>query len=187
MTKKPSNLPYLIASTGALAVIVAAWLGRDRIPSVAPGDAAPDFEAVTLDGRPASLDDFAGKIVLLNIWATWCAPCEEEMPSMQRLYEELNSQGLEVVAVSIDARMGEVDAAGYPGGDIGKFARDHGLTFTILHDPRGRIQRTYMTTGVPESFVIGRDGIIYGKRAGAVEWDNPDLSALIRRLLDEEA
>ncbi len=182
MTKKPSNLPYVIASSVALAVIVAAWVARDRIPTVTAGDEAPNFEALTLDGRPASLADFEGNVVLLNVWATWCVPCEEEMPSMERLYEQLHDEGFEVVAVSVDARMGQTDVAGRPGGNIGAFAREYGLTFPILHDPQGQIQRTYQTTGVPESFVIGRDGIIYRKQVGAVEWDHPENVAFIRRL-----
>jgi peroxiredoxin len=186
MSRQPSNRPYLIASAVALGVIVTAWLMRDRIPTVGPGDRAPEFEAVTLDGTPASLSDYRGKVVLLNVWATWCLPCEEEMPSMQRLYELLRDEGLEIVAVSIDARLGRADEFGRPGGDIGKFAREYGLTFPILHDPQGRVQRTYLTTGVPESFVIGRDGMIYTKKTGAVEWDHPVYVDEIRRLLEQE-
>jgi cytochrome c biogenesis protein CcmG, thiol:disulfide interchange protein DsbE len=185
MSRKASNLPYLITSIAALGIIVAAWLGRDRIPSVGPGDAAPNFEVVTLEGQPASLRDYRGQVVLLNIWATWCPPCVYELPSMQRLYEEFRDEPFEIVAVSIDARMGQSDAVGRPGGDIRAFADSLGLTFPILHDPEGRIQRTYMTTGVPESFLIGKDGRIYRKVSGATEWDQPQYLEFVRRLLDE--
>ena len=84
------------------------WLLRDKFAPVEVGTAAPDFVAQDLEGNPVSLSDLRGEVVLLNIWATWCAPCREEMPAMQRLYEELGDDGLHIVAVSIDARMGEI-------------------------------------------------------------------------------
>jgi cytochrome c biogenesis protein CcmG, thiol:disulfide interchange protein DsbE len=185
--KKPSNLPYLVAVFVALGVIGFAWFGRDRFQPVGPGSMAPNFEAVWLDGEPASLRDFQGKVVLLNVWATWCPPCVWEMPSMQRLYDEFEGQDFEVVAVSIDAPAGQRDPLGRPGGNIEAFADSLSLTFPILHDPPGLIQRIYQTTGVPESFLIGRDGRIYRKVSGATEWDRPQYVEFIQRLLDEEA
>jgi peroxiredoxin len=103
---------------------------------------------------------------------------------MQRLHEELKGEEFDIVAVSVDAREGEEDAAGRPGGDIRAFADSLGLTFTILHDPEGTIQQTYRTTGVPESFLIGRDGIIYHKASGETEWDHPEVLASVRRLIE---
>jgi cytochrome c biogenesis protein CcmG, thiol:disulfide interchange protein DsbE len=185
--KKPSNLPYLVAVFVALGVIGFAWFGRDRFQPVGPGSMAPNFEAVWLDGEPASLRDFQGKVVLLNVWATWGPPCVWEMPSMQRLYDEFEGQDFEVVAVSIDAPAGQRDPLGRPGGNIEAFADSLSLTFPILHDPPGLIQRIYQTTGVPESFLIGRDGRIYRKVSGATEWDRPQYVEFIQRLLDEEA
>ena len=133
MTRKPSNLSYGIAGFATLAVIVVAWLGRDWLEarSVRPGARAPAFEATTLDGQPASLADFQGQVVLLNIWATWCAPCRFEMPSMERLYQELQGEAFEIVAVSVDAPLGQTNAAGTPGGDIKAFAESLSLTFPM--------------------------------------------------------
>lgn len=102
---------------------------------------------------------------------------------MQRLYEKLEGEDFEILAVSIDAPAGQTDAFGRPGGDLEAFARELDLTFTILHNPDGSIQRVYQTTGVPESFLIGRDGIIYRKVAGATQWDSPGNEEQIRRLL----
>lgn len=107
------------------------------------------------------------------------------MPSMQRLYEEFEGRPFEVVAVSVDARQGRTDGAGRPGGDVAEFAESMDLTFTILHDPSGRIQQTYGTTGVPESFLIGSDRIIYKRVTGATEWDAPQHRQLVERLLEE--
>ena len=188
MAKRPSNLPYLVTGVLAFGVIVTAWLGRDWFGAqfVQVGREAPDFEVATLEGETAALSDYRGQVVLLNIWATWCAPCRVEMPSMERLYRELGDDGFEIVAVSVDARQGEVDAVGRPGGNIRAFSDSLSLTFPILHDPDGRIQQLYQTTGVPESFVIGRDGVIYQKLIGPTEWDRPEHIEFFRRLLGEE-
>lgn len=104
---------------------------------------------------------------------------------MQRLHERLSGQGLRIVAVSIDAPAGALDAGGRPGGDVEAFAREMGLTFEIWHDPAGEIQKVYRTTGVPESFVIDRDGTIIKKVLGATEWDSEANVELLRRLLEE--
>lgn len=104
---------------------------------------------------------------------------------MQRLHQRLAPEGLRIVAVSVDAPAGALDAGGNPGGDVAAFAREMGLTFDIWHDPAGEIQRVYRTTGVPESFVIDRDGTIIKKVLGATEWDSEANVDLIRRLLEE--
>ena len=103
---------------------------------------------------------------------------------MQRLHEAMEDEDFEVLAVSIDAPLGDSDNAGRPGGDLAAFARDLGLTFQILHNPSGDIQQLYQTTGVPESYVIGKDGVIYKKVAGPTEWDVTANQELIQRLLD---
>ncbi len=176
--------PYLWAIVGVATVVFVAWLGRESYRPVITGTEAPGFAYASLDGDEVSLSDFRGeKVVLVNVWATWCGPCVVEMPSMQRLYESLEGDDFEILAVSVDARAGEVDAFGRPGGDLRAFTEEHGLTFPILHDPSGSIQALYQTTGVPESFVIGKDGIIYKKVAGPTEWDATQNEELIRRLL----
>ena len=161
----------------------AGWMARDRFLPVDVGSRAPTFLATDLQGRPVRLEDLRGQVVLLNIWATWCGPCRDEMPSMERLHRELGPHGLKIVAVSVDAARGAVAADGQAGGDVAEFARQLGLTFTIWHDPSGQIQRTYRTTGVPESFIIDRNGIIQKKVIGATEWDTGSHPELIRRLL----
>jgi cytochrome c biogenesis protein CcmG, thiol:disulfide interchange protein DsbE len=187
MATRPSNLPYLVTAILALAVILLAWTGRDRFQPIVPGSPAPQFEVVTLDGEPVTLSDYEGRVVLLNVWATWCPPCIYEMPSMQRLYEELDHEDFEIVAVSVDGRLGQLGAMGRLGGDPRAFADSLGLTFPILWDPEAGIMRSYQATGVPESYVIGRDGMIYRRVTGATEWDHPEYVQFLRRLLAEEA
>lgn len=186
-SKRKASLPDRWAVVASL-VILAAALGAGLIVNaqnapVAVGYDAPDFAATHLDGREVSLSQFDGEVVFLNVWATWCPPCREEMPSMQRLYEALGPEGLRMVAVSIDAPPGSRDAAGRPGGSVATFVQEHGLTFDIWLDPGGEIQRVYQTVGVPESLIIARDGSIAKKVIGSTRWDTDENIALIRELL----
>ncbi len=143
------------------------------------GNAAPAFSAnpMAAGSAPKTIADYRGEVVLLNIWATWCGPCRIEMPSMQRLEEQLGPKGLKIVAVS-------VDVAGMENA-INAFTEDMKLSFEILHNPAGDIQRIYQTTGVPETFIIGRDGRLRRRVIGADTWDSPANVAYLERLLAE--
>jgi cytochrome c biogenesis protein CcmG/thiol:disulfide interchange protein DsbE len=181
---KSRHLGFTLGVVGVLALLLGAgWMARGRFLPVEVGTRAPSFPATDLQGRPVRLEDLRGQVVLLNIWATWCGPCRDEMPSMERLHRELGPKGLKIIAVSVDAAPGAVSSDGREGGDVAEFARQLGLTFTIWHDPSGEIQRMYRTTGVPESFVIDRNGVIQKKVIGATEWDTGSHPELIRRLL----
>ncbi len=141
------------------------------------GARAPDFKAVDLaTGDSVSLRErYKGNVTLVNIWATWCLPCRVEMPAMQSVYDSLRSRGFRIAAVSID----EGDAT-----DVRNFAAELGITFDILHDPSGRVQQIYQTTGVPESFLLDRDGVIVKRVIGAHDWASPVNRQLVGRLLD---
>ncbi len=154
---------------------------RQDLATAGVGSRAPGFTAATLDSVPRtkSLADYSGAVVLLNLWATWCAPCRVEMPSIQNLHDAYATMGLKVVAVSVDAGGTEEQ--------IRAFADSLGLTFEILHDSTGGIQRAYLTTGVPETVVIGRDGIIRKRVRGAIHWDSPANRALVEQLLAKPA
>lgn len=181
-----SPLPYVVAVLLMGLMVLAAWMGRDRFRPVMAGERAPRFEVADLEGNPVSLSDYEGKVVLVNVWATWCAPCREEMPSMERLYQEVDDEDFHILAVSVDATPGETDQQGNPGASkskLAEFAREYDLTFTILHNPSGDIQRIYQTTGVPESFLVDRDGVIVKRVAGATMWDHENYRELIQRLL----
>lgn len=147
------------------------------------GNAAPSFRANPLAAGSVAktIADYKGEVVLLNIWATWCGPCRVEMPAIERLHRELGPKGLKVVAVSID--VGGMENA------ITAFTEEMKLSFEILHNPEGDIQRSYQTTGVPETFIIGRDGRIrrrvIGAPMGPEAWDAPASIAYIERLLAE--
>jgi cytochrome c biogenesis protein CcmG, thiol:disulfide interchange protein DsbE len=164
-------------------VVVALVVGRRVVGSelepVGTGVRAPAFSARTLDtpARVRTLADYRGQVILLNVWATWCAPCRAEMPSLEQLYQSYAARGFKVVAVSIDGVGMETGIRAY--------VKELGLTFDILHNPAGDIQETYQMTGVPESFLIGRDGVIRKKIAGAIDWNSESNRRLIARLLTQ--
>ena len=166
-----------------LLLVVAGWFVRERFMPVEVGTVAPNFTATDLEGRPVRFADLHGHVILLNIWATWCPPCRDEMPSMQRLHERFKDQDLRVVAVSVDRSLGMLDGSGNPGGDVRTFATQLRLTFDVWLDPSGAVQRQYRATALPESFVIDRTGIIVSKAMGAEEWDSGANVELIQRLL----
>ena len=143
------------------------------------GAAAPDLRVVELaSGDTVDLRTrYKGKVTLLNIWATWCVPCRQEMPSMQKAYARLKDEGFAIAAVSIDEGGPE---------DVQAFAREFGLTFDILQDRSGRISTLYQTTGVPESFLLDKDGTIIKRVIGAHDWSSPANISLIERLLGHE-
>lgn len=177
---------FLGVFVAVLAVLVGlGWRARERFLPMDVGTTAPDFTVTDLQGRKVSLKDLRGQVVLLNIWATWCEPCRQEMPSMERLYRQAGPKGLKVVAVSIDAAQNVRDDGGHAGGDVAAFVREFGITFPVWLNPEGDVQQLYRTTGVPESFIIDRDGSIVKKVIGATEWDTPDKLELVNRLLKE--
>ena len=177
---------YLVALLGAGVVVLIAWMSRGRVNPVIAGAEAPTFSAQGPQGVTRSTLDYRGKVLLVNIWATWCETCKEEMPSMQRLYDQLGNDNFEILAVSVDAPVGEEDLLfGLSGGDPFAYADSLALTFPILHDPSAKIAATYRITGVPESFVIDRNGIIIRKVAGPAEWDAPGYVELFGGLLNQ--
>ncbi len=172
----------IVTALGVALWVASVRLGAELFP-LAIGSRAPDFEAATIPASTANvasmkgIDDYRGDVVLLNIWATWCEPCRIEMPSMQRLEQQLGPKGLKIVAVSVDD----------PGmeGRIRAFVEELTLTFEILHDAPGGIRDRYQTTGVPETFVIGRDGRIRRRIIGADDWSSEKNIAFLERLLAE--
>jgi peroxiredoxin len=166
----------IVVGVGAGATILTK-VGSEVAP-VQVGATAPDFRAVDLgSGDSVSLrEHYRGKVTLVNIWATWCVPCRVEMPAMERVYTQLAPRGFAIAAVSIDEG---------PPDDVRAFGQELKLTFDLLQDRSGRIQQSYQTTGVPESFLLDRHGVIVKRIIGAHDWNSPANRALVERLLDE--
>jgi cytochrome c biogenesis protein CcmG/thiol:disulfide interchange protein DsbE len=144
--------------------------------SLQPGLEVPNFAFPDLNGKEVSLAEHRGKVVLLNVWATWCPPCRQEMPSMQSLYEKFNGENFEILAVSIDSEGGEA---------VAPFMRQMNLTFPALLDPGETIRSLYGITGVPETFIIDKDGILVEKIIGPINWATPEVSLFFKDLIQK--
>ena len=167
-----------IVAASATGLIAFSMLQRDEYSLINAGTAAPDFTAQTLDATPVrrTLADYRGQVVLINIWKTDCAPCVEEMATLEMLHREFHGRGLRVVAVSVDVLP---DAERL----IREFVKKYDLTFEVLFDPDRDIESVYRTRGVPESYVIGRDGIVTRKHWGWDDWSSLPNRALIAQLV----
>jgi peroxiredoxin len=163
----------------AAGLLAATRLMRDDLVPVNVGSVAPDFTARVLGtNEHKTLRDYGGKVVLLNLWATWCEPCLREMPSIEQLHRDYGGKGLSVVAVSVDA---------YASDDsVRAFAKNLGLTFEILRDSTLKIADIYQAAGYPQTFVIGRDSTIRKKWIGAADWSSQGNRALVAQLLGLE-
>lgn len=169
----------------AIAVVALAaaliLLGEGSPAPLRRGDAAPDFDLPVMGGGGGgeagqrALADYAGQVVLVNFWATWCKPCEEEMPAMERLYKELSPRGFELLAISVDEQSDVVEA----------FLARMALSFPVLHDADQSVSRSYQTMGYPESLLLDRRGVIVERYVGPKPWDEPDYVRRVERLLDE--
>lgn len=156
-------------------------------PPVVRGAVAPDFDLPRLDtsqgadpdsgqaGR-LSLRELRGRVVLVNFWASWCEPCEREMPAMERLHAALPEQAFALVAIAIDENPEDVVA----------FQERMPLSFPILLDPPGRVYAAYQTMGVPESLLIDAEGRVVERYVGPREWDAPEYEQRIRALIAGE-
>jgi thiol-disulfide isomerase/thioredoxin len=139
---------------------------------------APGVLLKTLDGQNHSLAQHAGKLVLVNFWATWCQPCIREMPSMERLYAKYKPSGLEIVAISLD--QGNED-------DVREFVAKLKLTFPIVLDPEHKAKALYKVRGLPTTYLLDRQGQVVGYGVGPREWDSEAAFALVGHLLDEKS
>jgi peroxiredoxin len=149
---------------------------KEDIPHTKNGPTAPDFTLPDLEGRMISLSSFKGKVVIVNIWATWCPPCVAEIPSLNKLYKMFKDEGLELLAVSVDE--GGKSA-------VEKFIKNKNISFPVLLDPDGMVAGLYRTTGVPESFMVKKDGTIDNKIQGAIDWTSPRVIEYFQNLLKE--
>ncbi len=154
------------------------WQSR-KTPPVEAGTVAPDFTLPLMNGGNVSLSDYRGKVVLLNIWATWCNPCREEMPSMNQFYQNMKGKPFEILAASIDTRGST---------DVEPFVKQLGLTFPVLLDSNKQVNGMYQATGVPESFIIDKNGIVRDHILGPVNWTSSQApeNQLIQHLLQTQ-
>jgi cytochrome c biogenesis protein CcmG/thiol:disulfide interchange protein DsbE len=163
-------LVVALASAGAVGFV---RLQRHKGYGLKIGEPAPDFRVTRLDGGEISLAGLRGHVVLVNLWASWCPPCLEEMPSLERLHQQLGGQGLMIVGVSADTEEP----------DIVSVVQKDALSFTIARDPDGKMANAYHATGYPESYLVDRGGVLREAFIGPVEFDAPETLARIRSVL----
>ncbi|HVB81298.1 MAG TPA: TlpA disulfide reductase family protein [Candidatus Binataceae bacterium] len=151
--------------------------GYDGHGPVAAGEKAKPFQLTDLSGDSVSMAGLRGKVVFLNIWATWCAPCREEMPSMEKLYEGMRGdKDFVMLAVSQDTgSRAEVMA----------YVKKHGYHFDVLLDPKNAVAEAYQVSGVPETFIIDRAGRIVAHHSGAFDWSQPAIRDALEELLKD--
>jgi peroxiredoxin len=153
------------------------YFDKLRIERAEKRPPAPDFTLEDLSGKRVGLKQFRGKVVFLNFWATWCIPCREEMPAMEKLHRELRDEGLEVVAVNFKESNQQVR----------KFFGELGLTFIALLDKEGEVSKEYGVWSLPLSYFIDRRGEFVGKAMGSRNWDSEEARNFFLDLLKEDS
>ena len=138
------------------------------------GFKAPGFTVRNLKGQRVQLADYQGRVVILNLWATWCGPCRVEMPGLENLYRRFRSEGLEILAVSLDK--GSTDP-------IQKFADEYQLSFPVLVDSDGQVEGLYNSFTIPTTYVIDKKGMVVAEVDGAKNWESEETFEALEYLL----
>ena len=135
---------------------------------------APSFKLRNIKGNYESLESYRGEVVVLNFWATWCAPCRIEMPSFEKLYRRYRSEGVTVLAITLDKNSEN---------KIKSFVDEYGLSFPILLDEKGEVERLYPSMTIPFTYIIDRQGRIVARVDGAKNWESSETFEAIEYLL----
>lgn len=186
MGGNPGRMSMAAVLAGSLTLVAASMVygastGSDPfaafgVAPLPPGGQETAFDLKALDGATLGSHELAGKVVLLNFWATWCGPCKEEMPSLARLQSQFDPAQVRVVTVTTDM---------YPQG-IKQFLDHLGITLPVLFDEDQELSRRFMVRGLPTTVLIGRDGHAVGRAVGPRSWDSRDSFALLRQVLDQQ-
>jgi peroxiredoxin len=141
------------------------------------GDQAPEFRLSTVDGKQISLSDFRGKVVMVHFWATWCPPCVEEIPTLERVYRGFLGKDFELLAVNVDEGGAEA---------VTSFMQRNRLTLPVLLNPGGSVAKSYGTFKFPETYILDRNGIVRYKVIGPADWSLPDNLKAISDMIDQQ-
>ncbi|MBU0483055.1 MAG: TlpA family protein disulfide reductase [Proteobacteria bacterium] len=144
-----------------------------QVKLVKIGQPAPNFTLTDTEGNGWNLSDLKGKVVFVNFWATWCPPCRQEMPSMQSLYKTMPKEKFAMLTILSNDDPGRAK----------NMARKMGYTFPILQDPDSKAGTSYGITGVPETFIVGPDGILREKIIGAWDWESAQALAMLTQYI----
>jgi cytochrome c biogenesis protein CcmG/thiol:disulfide interchange protein DsbE len=166
--RRPAKFPSALLACLLLLVLSACYTGS-RPPRI--GSNAPEFTAQDAQNK-ITLSQYRGQVVVLNFWATWCAPCIEELPSLVEMQRRMKAKGVTVLAVSVD-----VDDGAYR-----RFVRDHNVNLLTVRDPDQKSPALYGTHLFPETYILDRNGVMRRKFIGAVDWTEPEIVDFLSKL-----
>ena len=175
---KKATLIVIIAALGLVGFLF--FYGQNsgkRMKIFREGDRAPEFSVLSLEGKAVSLSSYRGKVVMVHFWATWCPPCVEELPTLERLYRAYYGKDLEILAVSVDE--GGADA-------VGQFMKKNRFSLPVLLNPDKSVASAYGTFKFPETYLIDREGIIRRKIIGAADWTSPAAQEIIQAMVGKK-
>jgi peroxiredoxin len=161
---------------GLLFLFLVAKEGPRSKKIIREGDQAPEFRLPALDGKLAGLSDYRGKVVMVHFWATWCPPCIEELPVLDRMYRGFAGRDLVVLAVSVDEGGTET---------VTSFLKKNALSLPVLLDPGAPVAHSYGTFKFPETYILDRSGIVRYKVIGQADWSVPANVKAIRDMIDQ--
>ena len=172
-------LVMLVASESSLMSAEKEPINYKLVPNLqqmSDQSAAPQFTLPTLEGGKVSLKDFRGKLLMLNFWASWCIPCREEMPAMERLYQRHKELGFVILGVNVkDNKKSALS-----------FVRKLNITFPIGFDPDGEVGLLYGAWGLPTTYLIDTKGIALARAWGPADWYSPGARELIKKILEQQ-
>jgi thiol-disulfide isomerase/thioredoxin len=145
-----------------------------KIGSVPPGTVAAPFELKSLEGKSVPMRQFAGKLVVLNFWATWCGPCKEEMPAFERLRQKVDPERVSLLTVTTDLQRD----------GIKHFLGSLDVHLPVLFDEDQEVSRAYMVRALPTTVIIDRQGMVVGRALGPRDWDSPEAVRYMEHLLE---
>lgn len=167
------KLSILVFVVGAL-LLLSGCPGGPPPASVVVGEQAPEFTLMNMEGESVSLTDYRGQVVVINFWATWCPPCREEKPTMERLYQQFKDKGLVFLAVNVEENGHQV---------VSEYLMRNSFSFPILLDGKAEVQSLYGVFRYPESYIIDRDGMVVEHVIGGRDWVQDDIYRMIESLL----
>ena len=167
----------LAAAVALLLLFLFTKGGPKKTHLVSEGDQAPAFRLPALDGRQVNLSDFRGKVVMVHFWATWCPPCVEELPTLDRLYHGLLGKDFALLAVSVDEGGAEAVRA---------FLQKNHLSLPVLLDPQRSVAGQYGTFKFPETYLLDRNGVVRYKVIGPMDWSDPRGIGVILKMLEQK-
>ncbi len=149
--------------------------GTPETKAIASGDRAPEFSLKTMSGGSVNLADLSGKVVMVHFWATWCPPCVEEIPTLDRLYRQLMGKDFMMLAVSEDD----------DGAAVASFFQQNRLNLPVLMDTGSEVARLYGTYKLPETYIVDRQGVVRYKAIGPRDWTDPSSIQLLQSFIEE--